>query len=112
MLRQRAVEAALKHPKHQAEGIRGVARHCGVSEGYVHKMWHPSVHGEQMNDDGTRTVTRQGQTFTMQTAKIGKKRKPQKSTVEIDPTPEAPAVEPDSAANWLPRYGKLTHGRT
>lgn len=69
--KRRAVEAALRHEFAVTRGIRDIARHCGVSEGFVHKLWHdPSIHREQI-DTGDRLVTRNGTTYTMNTANIG-----------------------------------------
>jgi len=58
----------LKHPLAAEKSNYEIAEHCGVAESYIRK-----VKGDDpiyaQNADGTRTVSRQGKTFTMKTAK-------------------------------------------
>lgn len=65
--KRRAVELALQHPRAASKSTRELAEHCGVAHSFVHKLKHElSVLGEQIE------VTRNGQTYTMDTSRIGK----------------------------------------
>lgn len=68
--KRRAVEAALKHPKAQQLSDNQIASHCGVSQPFVSKL-RPSYNDYKI-DDTPRTVTRNGSTYQMNTANIGK----------------------------------------
>lgn len=67
--KRRAVEAALRHPRGQGGSNREIATHCGVSE-FLVRQCRTSICDK--NADSERTVTRNGNTYTMDTANIGK----------------------------------------
>lgn len=67
--KERAVCAALKHPKAESMSERDIANYIGVSKTMVHD-YRASGHGDQID---TRTVTRNGKTFEMKTGNIGKR---------------------------------------
>jgi hypothetical protein len=71
--KRRAVLRLLEDPEWNANGIRWVARKAGVSEGFVHKLYHDgvSVHGEQMAKPDVRLVERGGTVYEQNTARIG-----------------------------------------
>lgn len=71
--KQRAVEAALKHALAKDKSAQEIALHCGVSDMTVLKYRDPI--SKNLGDTGTRKVTRNGTTFTMKTAPIGKRSK-------------------------------------
>jgi uncharacterized protein (UPF0261 family) len=70
----RAVEAALKHPAAATKSNVEIAEHCGVAESYVRKLKGGGIFAQ--SEDGTKTVTRGGVTYTVKTGNIGKKKKP------------------------------------
>lgn len=69
--KQRAVKAALQHPKSVGLSDREIARHVGVDHQTV-ANWRGKLSGE-IRQIETRTVTRNGTTYTQNTANIGRK---------------------------------------
>lgn len=65
--KRRAVDAALKHPFAKGKSSYEIARHCGVSAEFVRT--NPIY--QSLVDTSERTVTRNGTTYTMNTANIG-----------------------------------------
>lgn len=110
--KRRAVETLLRDEEWRQWSLREIARTCAVSEGFVHKISQElSVHGEQMRP-AERTVTRNGTTYTQNTANIGSKPAPvlntpapvvtldelevvKSVTVPVQPEPVSPAADPD-----------------
>ncbi len=76
-----AVEAALKHPRAASLSTRDLAKHCGVSRMAVQRAKDSICH--IVTDDGERTVTRNGTTYPMNTAKIGKRSMPQADALDL-----------------------------
>lgn len=79
--KQRAAQAALKHPNSGALSDREISRHIGVSPSFV-SQWRQklSVHGGQIDPPKKRTVSRAGVTYQQNVANIGLKstsRRPQ-----------------------------------
>ena len=68
--KRRAVEAALTHPKAKTLSDVEIARHVGVSSMTVGNYRKAII--KNFNDD-VRTVTRNGTTYTMDTANIGQR---------------------------------------
>ena len=68
--KQRAVKAALAHPKSAGMSGRDIARHVGVDEGTV-RGWREKLSAE-LPQIAERTVTRNGTTYQQNTANIGK----------------------------------------
>ena len=69
--KKRAVEAALAHPYASRHSGEEIARHCGVSPMTISRYRH--VISNNVRDDEQRTVTRNGTTYTMDTANIGQR---------------------------------------
>ena len=73
--KQRAVKAALQHPRAQSLSDSEIARHCGVSVPTV-AAWRekmgPSLKTLKMD---SRTVTRNGKTYQQKTGKIGRRKR-------------------------------------
>ena len=91
--KRRAVEAALKHSNAASMSNRDIARHCGVAESTI-RNYRESL-SAQFAQIETREVTRNGTTYTMQTANIG---------THQEPEPEPPTFfdEPDAQAEAVP----------
>lgn len=90
----RAVTAALLHPKGARMSAREIADHVGVSHTYVNNLRQelaPSVNDLQIAE---REVTRGGQTYTQNTANIGKSPRPSVSTFAPEPD------EPTDVDDW------------
>lgn len=73
--KQRAVKAALQHPRAQSLSDSEIARHCGVSVPTV-AAWREKM-GLSLKTlkIGTRTVTRNGKTYQQRTGKIGRRKR-------------------------------------
>lgn len=69
--KQRAVQAALRHPKCAGLSDRAIAKHVGVTHPTV-SGWREKLSGKTFQIE-TRTVTRHGTTYQQNTANIGKK---------------------------------------
>lgn len=69
--KERSVRAALGHARAGKMSDHAIADHCGVSAAYVGKMRPASINGLQIAE---REVTRNGKTYTQDTANIGKMR--------------------------------------
>lgn len=92
--KQRAVEAALKHPMAVTKSNVQIAEHCGVAESYIRKVKGGGIFAQ--SEDGKKTVTRNGKTYTQRTEKIGKSKK-QKTAPETDSQPAPPPPSPESS---------------
>lgn len=75
--KRRAVELALKHPKAAGLSNYEIALHCGVSDEFVRKM--KPIYQPLVDKSLPRTVNRNGSSYTMNTANIGKR-------IELDST--------------------------
>lgn len=98
--KQRAVQAALRHPKCSGLSNRQIAKHVGVSEAAV-RSWRDKLSAKDTQiQDKTRTVTRNGTTYQQNTANIGKSKAepvlPQSSTAPAQPAPAPQREEPQS----------------
>jgi hypothetical protein len=69
--KRRAVETALAHEYAIRYSNREVARHCGVSSTFVDNLRNDNTSANGLQID-TRLVTRNGQTYEMNTANIGR----------------------------------------
>lgn len=103
--KRRAVEAALQHPKAGGLSDNQIAHHCGVSQPFVSKL-RLSYNNYKMD---ARTVTRNGTTYEMSTANIGK---PSPATtfandVQLLPT-QQPTPELSRPAYTVNVVGNLT----
>lgn len=99
--KQRAVEAALAHPKAINLSNVEIAEHCGVSEITVRRHKELSSTLSKI-DNSTRTVTRKGKTYKQKTANIGKGKKK-----ESEPEPEKPvqpASQPEPESDYKPTF--------
>jgi N6-adenosine-specific RNA methylase IME4 len=72
--KRRAVEAALAHPKAPTLTDTEIARHVGVTSMTVGNYRKSII--KDFNDTSERTVTRNGSTYTMNTANIGTRSAP------------------------------------
>lgn len=90
--KQRAIKAALRHPNGVTMANREIARHLGVDEKTV-RLWREKLQASaeipQMDE---RTVTRNGTTYTQNTANVGAK-----PGQPVQPIPQ-PAAKEYSAA--------------
>jgi ParB-like chromosome segregation protein Spo0J len=100
--KERAVRAALEHPKATTLSDQQIAEHVGVSREYVCRSRKHLV-TESQDAPATRTVTRRGKRYEMNVAKIGKrsartkpKSAPLSATAAAATTP-APASDCGSA---------------
>lgn len=87
--KRRAVEAALAHPYSKDKSAYEIARHCGVSDEMVRK----SPIYQKLVDSSTRTVTRNGSTYPMNTDNIGHKMATRDDPDEIELIPDEPKPE-------------------
>ena len=73
--KQRAVKAALQHPRSQSLSDSEIARHCGVSVPTV-SAWREKMGAslKSLKID-TRTVTRNGKTYQQRTGRIGRRKR-------------------------------------
>jgi site-specific DNA-methyltransferase (adenine-specific) len=92
--KRRAVEAALRHPYAGQYSNVQIAQHCGVDEGTIRK-YREKLSSEipKIANTSERTVTRNGTTYTQNTANIGKRTGPSPALsgsngADSDPTPE------------------------
>lgn len=88
--KQRAVKAALQHPRAQSLSDSEIARHCGVSVPTV-AAWREKM-GLSLKTlkIDARTVTRNGKTYQQRTGKIGRRKR---SSVAPDTAAEAAPPE-------------------
>lgn len=70
--KKRAVESALAHPYAARYSNVQIAQHCGVAESTIRNYKENLSSQFAKIDDGKRTVTRNGSTYEMDTANIGK----------------------------------------
>jgi hypothetical protein len=103
----RAVESALRHSKAAKLSDRKIAKHVGCGHSWVSEIRN-RVCPERK--DKRRTVTRNGKTYEMDTAKIGGKGRrkgepsaPLTSGLESAPSQANPA--PDVISDWIVRIG-------
>lgn len=101
--KQRAVQAALRHPKCAGLSNRQIAKHVGVSEGAV-RGWRDKLSAKDTQiDTPTRTATRNGTTYEINTSNIGKSRADTQPMQKEQPVAEAqPAPEPVRAERETP----------
>ena len=86
--KQRAVKAALLHPKSHRLSNSAIARHVGVDHQTVHN-WRAKLEAScEIRKIETRTATRKGKTYQQNTSNIGRKRKRSRSSA----APSAPAA--------------------
>lgn len=81
--KRRAVEAALQHRNASKYSNRQIAQYCGVSLDMVNRLRHELASERNVQIEPERTVTRNGTTYTMNTANIGR----------LAPTEAQPAIE-------------------
>jgi transposase-like protein len=100
--KQRAVQAALKHPRGVGLSDSQIAKHVGVSQRTV-SNWRSQLEASQkISKIATRTVTRKGKTYQQRTDNIGKRTRPKpelKPVQEMVQEPvqeQATAPEPDT----------------
>ena len=102
--KKRAVEAALAHPYASRHSGEEIARHCGVSNATISRYRNSISY--IVRDDEQRTVTRNGTTYTMDTANIGQRPvEPEPSTGYVftwDFTPVAPDTRTIQAPSYDP----------
>ena len=96
--KQRAVKAALQHPRSAALSNSEIARHCGVTTPMVGK-WRDHL-GLSINVLKIATVTRKGTTYAQDTTKIGRRKSKAASPAApaeetAADTPEPPESEPE-----------------
>lgn len=98
--KQRAVQAALKHPKCAGLSDRAIAKHVGVDQKTV-GTWRAKL-SEELPKIDKRTVTRNGATYEQNTSNIGKSRADtqpmhgEQSQAEAQPAPEPQRAERDT----------------
>lgn len=94
--KQRAVQAALLHPKGAGLSNSTIAAHVGVDESTV-RVWREKLTASSgIPKIDTRSVTRKGTTYQQNTANIGRR----------DAPPPAPAAEPEPAAEREPSLSR------
>lgn len=101
--KQRAVQAALRHPKCAGLSDRAIAKHVGVSHPTV-SQWREKLSGKdcQIGID-KRTATRNGTTYEINTSNIGKSRADTQPMYREQAQAEAqPAPEPHRAERETP----------
>jgi hypothetical protein len=88
--KRRAVEAALRHEYADTKSLQEIARHCGVSHQTVANYRNASSKFED-----ARPVTRNGKTYTMNTANIGQRNghTPEADPVALEDEPLTPYEE-------------------
>lgn len=98
--KQRAIEAALRHPKSQGLSDREIGRHVGVSQPMV-SSWREKLSEKlyQMEPPTERTVTRNGTTYQMNAENIGKKDKREMAIAMMKAEPAKPSEEIANALN-------------
>jgi len=91
--KRRAVEAALKHEYAGRYSNVQIAQHCGVDEGTIRK-YREKLSSEipKIANTSERTVTRNGTTYTQNTANIGKRTNTEPPALERDT--RAPELQP------------------
>lgn len=101
--KRKAVTGALQHSVSCKWSDRQIAKHCGVSDKTVSAV-RVSIFGNSEDaPPAERTVTRNGTTYTQNTAKVGKSKPAQKAAAAPAPT-AAPAPAPAAAANDVPEH--------
>lgn len=102
--KRKAVTGALQHPVSCKWSDRQIAKHCGVSDKTVSAV-RVSIFGNSEDaPPAERTVTRNGTTYTQNTANVGKSKPAQKAAAAPEPT-AVPAPAP-AAANDVPAKKK------
>ena len=88
--KRHAVLRLLGDAEWNSKGIRWIARHCAVSEGFVHKLYHAavSVHGEQIRKPDARLVERKGTVYPQNTARIGSSQPERAAAPVATPIPD------------------------
>jgi hypothetical protein len=109
--KQRAVEAALRHPKSAGLSDEQIGKHIGCSGEWVRRIRHRLTSSNQLEDRQQHTATRNGTTYQMNTANIGRsayrekrdlaiavmKENPNLSNIEIS---EQFGVDNSTVADW------------
>lgn len=101
--KQRAVKAALMHPKGAGMSDAAIAKHVGVSQSTV-SAWRQKMEASYRIDKiDRRTVNRNGTTYQQDTSRIGKRPEAEASAPDPEPPPpftkeENPAPSPFHAA--------------
>jgi len=95
--KRRAVEAALRHPFAARYSDEHIAHHCGVHRNTV--LAYRNHLAQIVQDTAERTVTRNGTTYTMNTANIGRREEAEtQPQIEWQVAPEPPVVYQPMAA--------------
>lgn len=92
--KQRAVQAALRHPKSQGMSDSAIAKHVGVDSQTVSNWRTKLVASSEVRKMDTRTVTRGGTTYQQNVSKIGRR---------SERTAEAPVSRSTVPSPILPR---------
>lgn len=93
--KQRAIQAALKHPMSSGLSDREIAKHVGVSFQTV-ADWRKRIYQTLVDSaPSTRTAVRNGKEYQIKVGNIGKTPKPQPVEVEYAPQPVAVMPEPE-----------------
>jgi hypothetical protein len=102
--KQRAVKAALAHPRASSLSNYDIARHCGVAESTI-RNWRTDSPSAQ--DAQIKSVTRNGKTYQQRTGNIGKGKKDAVSSGTSTSGAEAEIQEVETGTveqgNWTPR---------
>ena len=95
--KRRAVEAALRHPFAARYSDEHIAHHCEVHRNTV--LAYRNHLAQIVQDTAERTVTRNGTTYTMNTANIGRREEAEtQPQIEWQVAPEPPVVYQPMAA--------------
>jgi transcriptional regulator with XRE-family HTH domain len=94
--KRRAVERALQHPKAEGMRLEDIAEHCGVTANMVSE-YKRRIFNRIKDTPDMRTVTRNGKTYEMDVANVG--RKPAATSSRLDDEPgEVAEDNPDRFA--------------
>lgn len=103
--KRKAVTGALQHPISCKWSDRQIAKHCGVSDRMVNGV-RADLSAKNSQIDSSRTVTRNGTTYTQDTARIGKmlaqKPIPKIAQPTFETKPDAP--QDNTASADVPEY--------
>lgn len=96
---RRIVRLALLHPNEANLSDREIARHCGVDHKTVGRMRVELEVSWEIPQIETRTVSRNGQTYAVETGNIGKSQRPT-------------TTDPNLARDWVPQMVHLLQPET
>jgi transposase-like protein len=109
--KQRVVKAALLHPNGSVVSDSQIARHVGVDQTTVTNWRQQLEASKEIPKMATRTVNRNGKTYTQNTSNIGKSRHKRKPRESMAP-PAAAATNGDPSAPKEEATASTKSGRT